>query len=117
MKSGYHPSHDEQGQTLKEQGWYHTPAWRRARLLALQRDHYLCQECLRQGKVTHATEVHHIKPLKDYPELGLEVSNLESLCWQCHEGTKVKIKTINAPPSVKILCVRDGSETEDWKNI
>ncbi|MFR1346928.1 MAG: HNH endonuclease [[Clostridium] scindens] len=31
-----------------------------------------------------ATEVHHEKELKEYPELGLEDDNLTSLCTQCH---------------------------------
>jgi len=28
--------------------------------------------------------VHHIKHLKDFPELALVDSNLESLCFTCH---------------------------------
>lgn len=76
--------------TLKEQGFYATPAWRRIRRLALQRDNWLCQACLKQHRITKATEVHHVKPLEDYPELGLSLDNLMSLCWQCHEETKHK---------------------------
>ena len=76
--------------TLKEQGFYHTTAWRRLRRAALSRDHYVCQACLRNGtRPPHtATEVHHKKPLEDFPELALDLDNLESLCWQCHEETK-----------------------------
>lgn len=73
---------------LKKQGFYQKAAWRRLRRQALERDHYLCQECLRQKRFTKATEVHHIKPAEDYPELALTLSNLESLCWPCHELTK-----------------------------
>lgn len=87
--------------SLKDRGWYHTPAWRRMRQLALHRDKYLCQECLRQGKITPATEVHHIKPLEEYPELALNINNLESLCWECHEKTKRKPKDI--PDGVRVI--------------
>lgn len=115
MRSGYHPSHRERKQTLKEQGFYHKPAWRRVRLLALQRDNYLCQECMRRKKITPATEVHHIKELEDYPELGLELDNLESLCWQCHEDTKRRPR-VSLPTQINIIRIRDGSEMEGWAN-
>lgn len=35
--------------SLKEQGVYHSKAWRRLRLLALQCDHYLCKCAYRKG--------------------------------------------------------------------
>nr|WP_081831803.1 HNH endonuclease signature motif containing protein [Geomicrobium sp. JCM 19038] len=34
--------------------------------------------------MTVANTVHHIKPRKDYPELALTSSNLESICPRCH---------------------------------
>lgn len=75
----------------KADPFYLSGAWKRARLQALERDCYLCQECLRQmraGRVLrprHATMVHHIKPRSAYPELALSLDNLESLCNICHE--------------------------------
>lgn len=117
MKSGYHPSRraKKDKPTQKEMGFYHKPAWRKIRLVALQRDNYLCQECLRKKKITPATEVHHIRPLEDYPELGLELSNLESICWACHEETKRR-KYVMRVGGVKILKIIDGRETEGWSN-
>ena len=82
---------------LKEQGFYHWSAWRRIRQLALQRDHYLCQNCLKKGVIKTATEVHHLQPVADHPELALELSNLQSLCWQCHEQTKHQRHGSTAP--------------------
>lgn len=107
--AGYHPSaeHGDNAESLKAQGFYHKTAWRRLRLQALQRDHYLCQSCLRHGKITQATEVHHIIELESCPSLGLELSNLESLCWQCHEDTKHKKKERNIP-GVKVIRVSNG---------
>ena len=127
--SGYHPScnpNPHKGQqdkeTLKAQGFYHKPAWRKIRRQALQRDHYLCQNCLRSGKITQATEVHHIMELESFPSLALELSNLESLCWQCHEDTK---HTKDHPhiPGVRIIRItgkNDGEnvgEKEEGKSI
>lgn len=101
----------EKKDSLKKRGFYQSRVWRRVRLLALQRDHYLCQACLRKKRFTTATEVHHIKPLEEYPELGLELSNLESLCWDCHEATKRR-PSASGPPGVRIIRVSDGSEDE-----
>ena len=69
---------------------YKTAAWRRARTAALERDHYICQDCLsakQRGERLRpraATTVHHIIPIKEHPELMLELSNLVSLCDPCH---------------------------------
>ena len=39
-------------------------------------------------------EVHHIKPVDYYPELRLDIDNLESLCKVCHEKITAKEKKI-----------------------
>ncbi len=115
MRNGYHPKSQKETQadSLKKQGFYHKTAWRRIRLQALQRDHYLCQECLRYKRITQATEVHHLLPLEDYPELGLELSNLQSLCWNCHEQTKHQKAEVQIS-GVRILKIQNGSEMDDW---
>ncbi len=87
--------------SLKEQGFYKSITWKRARVMALQRDHYLCQECLKAGRMTMATEVHHVRPLEDYPDLALDLDNLESLCRRCHERTKHRKPTPH--PQVRII--------------
>ena len=63
------------------------------------RDHYECQDCrerLRKAteegrrltgedaKIRIATQVHHIKELREYPQLAFDKENLISLCTQCH---------------------------------
>ncbi len=35
-------------------------------------------------KIRRAEEVHHIKELREYPNLALDDHNLISLCIQCH---------------------------------
>ncbi len=64
--------------------FYESPAWRRTRRVALKRDNHECQDCKEQGGYSKATDVHHIKHLKDRPDLALELSNLRSLCGACH---------------------------------
>lgn len=98
--------------SLKEDGFYHSPAWRKLRKLALQRDHYLCQQCLREGKTTRATEVHHIVEVEADPSLSLSLGNLMSLCWRCHEETKKRgRKTL--PTKTRIIKVVDGEKDKD----
>ena len=71
--------------------FYHTKAWKRVRALAMQRDCGMCQDCMerfRAGygfKPRRAQMVHHLVPLKERPDLALELSNLRSLCYACHE--------------------------------
>ena len=44
----------------------------------------LCEECLRRGMLIAATIVHHVKPVRDFPDLRLDFDNLESNCASCH---------------------------------
>jgi len=98
-RPGYHPSGKNQPEksASKKGDIIHSKAWKRLRLLALHRDHYLCQECLRNKRITTATEVHHVLPRSTHPELALELSNLESLCWDCHEATKPRRREDSLP--------------------
>lgn len=68
--------------------FYTSTAWIHLRRKALARDHYECVWCKQQGKVTTnkdtVLEVDHIRELKDYPELALELDNLRTLCKECH---------------------------------
>ncbi|WP_348922065.1 HNH endonuclease [Enterococcus rotai] len=75
--------------------FYSSSSWKQLRKLCLERDHYECQWCKEEGKVTTLSsidkhgnpvvlEVDHIKELEDYPELALELFNLRTLCKDCH---------------------------------
>lgn len=66
--------------TPTERGY--TSAWQRIRLIALQRDGYLCVACNLAGRITRARDVDHIKPLANGGDHSL--TNLQSLCRDCH---------------------------------
>lgn len=112
-RPGYHPSHktDDSKNELKKQGFYKWPAWRRLRLLALQRDHYLCQLRLSEKCTRVATEVHHIKSIAEYPELALDLGNLTSSCWNCHELTKPRGSARSVPSGVRVIHICDGDSS------
>lgn len=65
---------------------YHDTRWKKTREAVLRRDAYQCKECLRYGKITLATTVHHIKPVEKNPELYLNSKNLISCCSSCHNS-------------------------------
>ncbi|MFD2638382.1 HNH endonuclease [Piscibacillus salipiscarius] len=64
--------------------FYQSKAWRSLRINVLERDNYECQECKRQGRVSPAQNVHHIKEVKKHPELALVEDNCEGICIKCH---------------------------------
>lgn len=69
--------------------FYLSKAWRAVRAEALRRDHGMCVRCMERfmnggEKPRLAVIVHHKKSRKEYPELELDLDNLESLCDICH---------------------------------
>ena len=57
--------------------------WRAAREIKLAHDP-LCQDCEAAGRAADAVEVHHLAKITDRPDLRLRLSNLRSLCTDCH---------------------------------
>jgi 5-methylcytosine-specific restriction endonuclease McrA len=57
-----------------------TRRWRALRLEALRRDGFRCQDCGARGRL----EVHHVRSVREAPELGFDLANLKSLCPSCH---------------------------------
>ncbi|MDR6883125.1 HNH endonuclease signature motif containing protein [Bacillus sp. 3255] len=78
--------------------FYNSTDWQKVRKQALTRDNYLCRRCFSKKKLVPADMVHHIIPLRDDREKGLDLDNLESLCNSCHNTVhgvkeKTKVKT------------------------
>ncbi|WP_445505809.1 HNH endonuclease [Niallia sp. 03091] len=64
--------------------FYNSKEWKAVRKLAIGRDKGLCQECKRNGYIKPFYAVDHIKRVDDYPELKLDLNNLQCLCFKCH---------------------------------
>lgn len=94
--------YDKYKRDQESRRFYKSNDWLRCRELVLIRDKHLCQRCLDNKRITKADVVHHIKELKDYPELGLEESNLVSLCHKCHNNEHKKGKKQKNESAVKI---------------
>ena len=68
--------------------FYGSSERRRLRKKCLERDHYECQWCKAEGKLTtqydSILEVDHIKELENYPQYAFDIDNLRTLCKDCH---------------------------------
>ncbi|HPF54679.1 MAG TPA: HNH endonuclease [Clostridia bacterium] len=67
--------------------FYASARWRslRKQKLALNP---MCEECARQNRLTPATMVDHIIPIKQGGQ-ALDMENLQSLCWSCHSAKSI----------------------------
>lgn len=63
--------------------WYSLSIWKRARKIQLGKQP-LCEECLRQNRITPAEVVDHIIPHDGVWDLFVDQDNLQSLCERCH---------------------------------
>lgn len=89
VKSGKCERHSKQAQqkqddrrgSANERGYNYR--WQKARLTYL-RQHPLCVECERAGKIVPATVVDHVTPHKGDQSLFWDVSNWQSLCAYHH---------------------------------
>lgn len=70
--------------------------WLRLRREVLTR-HPLCQRCEAEGKLTAATEVHHVRPVEeaityaDKQQRMYDPHNLRALCHDCHVRTHTEL--------------------------
>ena len=75
--------------------FYHSTDWDIVREKVLQRDRFVCQFFLgkwddgihkpNKYKLERATMVHHIIPIKERPDLALDINNMISLSFEAHE--------------------------------
>lgn len=79
-------------ETGREIVWYNSAAWSHKRAEVLRFDHYECQRCRARGRYRKAALVHHVKHLRDRPDLALSIFDpdtgerqLVSVCRACHE--------------------------------
>ena len=68
--------------------FYTSLEWRRLRQNFLV-EHPFCMECWKSGKLTEATVVDHIIPIKQGGP-ALEEDNLQALCASCHGSKSIR---------------------------
>lgn len=75
-----------------EDRFYWWPEWQSLRDEVIRLDRRECQLCKAKGRYRRATIVHHVKHLRDRPDLALSIwdpdtgeRQLVSVCKRCHE--------------------------------
>ena len=74
----------------KTDNFYQWAVWKQMREQVMKHDHNECQICKAKGRYRKGVIVHHVKHLKDRPDLALsmwdgEERQLITVCKQCHE--------------------------------
>lgn len=55
--------------------------WKAVRNIVLSKYGRLCMRCGSKDRI----QIDHIKPRSKYPQLQLDVNNLQVLCWECNK--------------------------------
>ena len=87
-----HKRYDKYKRDQQAKKFYGSAAWQRTREHRLMLDKGLCQHCLKENKLTYATMVDHIIPVRVDWSLRLDINNLQSLCDPCHAIKTLKDK-------------------------
>jgi uncharacterized protein (TIGR02646 family) len=94
---------------LPAEEFYASLSWKKVRYQALQQTGGKCQCCGARGRDI-SLHVDHIKPRSKYPELALDINNLQVLCADCNIGklnvdeTDWRDKAANEPlPVIKVV--------------
>lgn len=77
QSSGINPAADD---------FLHSFEWKSVRMMALKKYGAVCQCCGASPKNGAVMNVDHIKPRKIFPQLALDVDNLQILCGDCNHG-------------------------------
>ncbi|MBQ7505321.1 MAG: HNH endonuclease [Ruminococcus sp.] len=75
--------------------FYNTKEWGALSERKRRLEHYECERCRVRGIYKQGRIVHHKKYLRLYPELALDINNLECLCDDCHNDEHHKQTQLN----------------------
>jgi hypothetical protein len=84
---------------LRKDGFYNSPAWKRARYAALRKNDGRCELCGASKHDGATLHVDHILPRSKFPKLALEPTNLQVLCEPCNLGKSNTDETDWRPPA------------------
>lgn len=73
--------------------FYDTEAWRVVRYQALRRSRGVCECCGAGPELGRPLHVDHIRPRSRWPDLALDLSNLQVLCADCNLGKGISDTT------------------------
>ena len=91
FRSGRQSDHRREVRIMSKEttNFYRTKAWKRCKQAYLTKVNYLCELCQREGLITPAEAVHHIKPITPDnmtdPNITLNHNNLMAVCRKHHD--------------------------------
>jgi hypothetical protein len=92
QSSKYSDNHLAQILFFQSDAFLFSSEWRKLRLKAIERYGTTCVKCGREPSEKHPVNIDHIKPRKFYPQLALDIENLQPLCAPCNR------EKANKPP-------------------
>lgn len=98
----------------KLKAFYDCAKWRKLRQQAIKRDHYECQMCRKLGRHHKVENVHHIKEVKDRPDLALSLDNLICLCIEHHNEVHERYMTTEEKKQKKLESFKNFDPSERW---
>lgn len=82
---------------------YATTAWKKLRL-SYMKEHPICEECLKKGKVTPAEDIHHKRSFVQRGQINWDLAyddkNLMAVCKECHQEIHAKQQGYVSPEEV-----------------
>ncbi|UOQ93406.1 HNH endonuclease [Halobacillus shinanisalinarum] len=108
-----HQHYDKYRRNPEAKAFYKSAAWLKCREVILIRDDYLCQECLKDKRLTPADLVHHIIEYKEDQSKALDEDNLVSICFTCHNkihGGKGKSNEMKVSKKINVVQMSGNPE-------
>ena len=99
---------------MPEDDFYLSKDWLDIRYQALKRYGGMCQSCGETGKADNPLHVDHIKPRSQYPQLALDITNLQLLCMKCNRAKGASDST-NWRGARKVFVPRRNSKWPAFK--
>ncbi|MGX7199211.1 HNH endonuclease [Enterococcus nangangensis] len=94
--------------------FYDCARWRKLRREAIKRDNNECQMCKHLGRYHRVENVHHIKEVKDRPDLALDINNLICLCVDHHNEVHDRYLSIEEKKQKKLESFKNFDPRERW---
>ena len=84
---GYNQN-SKKSENVNIENFYETWAWKDIRYQAIKKHGRRCMNCVQSPNKENKVVLHvdHIKPVRKYPELALNIDNLQVLCNDCNQG-------------------------------
>ena len=97
----------------RENIWYNSSDWGTVREAVKRMDHCECLVCKAMGRHSPARVVHHVKHLRDRPDLALSIYDPDTgerqlicVCKQCHELLHPEAQRQYRPKSIPVTMER-----------